>query len=196
MYPRHRLDGLADAIYGVAMTLLVLEIRLPEGFTPHTSADLVAALAGLAPKFWPYVLSFAVLGQRWRLTVRNRTAHESVGQAYVNWWLVHLLAVTFVPFASMLIGRYASLAPSIWVYSANLAALSISGWGLASTGPESERAAADDNRFGMVTLLIAAAAAVAVSFWDPPRAPLAYLIAALGRPLGRLHKSRKAPAKA
>ncbi|WP_293905945.1 TMEM175 family protein [Phenylobacterium sp.] len=163
MYSRRRLDGLADSIYGVAMTLLVLEIRLPEGFEPHSSQDLLDALGALAPKFWPYVLSFAVLGGRWRSVVKDRTGHEPVGQQYVNWWLIHLLMVTFIPFSSMVMGRYASLPPAVWVYAANLAGLSVAGWGLAVSAPEAERAKVGENRGGVVMLLISAALAVAIS---------------------------------
>jgi uncharacterized membrane protein len=41
MYPRARFDSLSDAIFGVAMTLLVLDLRLPEeacGLLAHTTA--------------------------------------------------------------------------------------------------------------------------------------------------------------
>ena len=46
------------------MTLLVLDVRLPEDFAPRDANDLLKGLLGLAPKFLPYVLSFAVLGLR------------------------------------------------------------------------------------------------------------------------------------
>ena len=39
MYPRTRLDTLTDGVFGVAMTLLVIDVRLPENFHPMTSGD-------------------------------------------------------------------------------------------------------------------------------------------------------------
>jgi uncharacterized membrane protein len=54
VYPRARLDALSDAVFGVAMTLLVLDVRLPEEFQPRDAHDLLQALLGLAPKFLPY----------------------------------------------------------------------------------------------------------------------------------------------
>ncbi len=104
MYPRHRLEALADGIFGVAMTLLVLEIRVPDGLDPKTDAELVALLIGLWPKIWPYGLSFLVLGIRWRELVAERASQHEVGQRYVNWSLANLLLVTFVPFSTLLIG--------------------------------------------------------------------------------------------
>ena len=98
MFPRNRLDALADAIFGVAMTLLVLDIRLPESADPKSGAELIALLASLAPKFGPYALSFVVLGVRWRGLVQGRPSHGDVRIAYVNLMLVYLLLVTLVPF--------------------------------------------------------------------------------------------------
>jgi uncharacterized membrane protein len=161
MYSRHRLDGLGDAIYGVAMTLLVLEIRLPEGFQPHSNAELLAALQALAPKFWPYLLSFAVLGGRWRAIVKDREAHHHVERPYVTWWLFHLFSVTLIPFSSMLIGRYATFAAAVWVYSANIAALSLTGWGLTVSAPAAERQKVGENRVGVILMLTSAVLAVA-----------------------------------
>ena len=191
MYPRHRLDGLADAIYGVAMTLLVLEIRLPEGFRPHTDQDLVNALQALGPKFWPYVLSFMVLGGRWRAIVKDRPAHAEVSRAYVTWWLFHLLLITLIPFSSMLMGDYASLAPAVWVYAANLAGLSIAGWRLAVLAPEEEREKVGENRGNVIVLLASAALAVALSFRHTPYASLAFILNAFGQPLSRWLDGRK-----
>ena len=58
MFPKVRLDALHDGIFSVAMTLLVLDVRLPEEFHPRDSAELVTAIANLWPKFLPYLLSF------------------------------------------------------------------------------------------------------------------------------------------
>ena len=48
MYPKARLDALSDGIFAVAMTLLVLDVRLPEDFHPHNAAEL---LKGFREKF-------------------------------------------------------------------------------------------------------------------------------------------------
>jgi uncharacterized membrane protein len=44
MFSRARLDALSDGIFAVAMTLLVLDVRLPEDFRPHDAAELLAGL--------------------------------------------------------------------------------------------------------------------------------------------------------
>ena len=60
-----RLDALADAMFGVAMTLLVIDIRLPEAFDPKSGAELLDAVLELKSKFLVYLITFFVVGLRW-----------------------------------------------------------------------------------------------------------------------------------
>src|SRR5215471_13723022 len=119
LYPRSRLDALSDAVFGVAMTLLVLDVRLPEEFRPSSAWELVNGLLALWQKFFPYVLSFLVLGLRWLSNVQLRTRSEWFGREYAVWWLLYLLLVTCVPFTTMVVGRHVMFAPAIWLYAGN-----------------------------------------------------------------------------
>jgi uncharacterized membrane protein len=119
MFSKTRLDTLSDGIFAVAMTLLILDVRLPDGFQPSDNAELLRGLTALWPKFLPYLLSFGVLGLRWISNVEVRTRAEYVSREYVNWWLLYLLLITCVPFTTMVVGRYAHLPPSIWLYAGN-----------------------------------------------------------------------------
>jgi uncharacterized membrane protein len=85
MFSKARLDTLSDGIFGVAMTLLVLDVRLPDDFHPWDGSELLDGLANLWPKFLPYLLSFSVLGLRWLANVQMRTRAEYVNREYVNW---------------------------------------------------------------------------------------------------------------
>jgi uncharacterized membrane protein len=57
-----RLLALADGVFAIALTLLVIEIALPEG---TSDARLGAALVALGPHYFAYVLSFAVIARFW-----------------------------------------------------------------------------------------------------------------------------------
>jgi hypothetical protein len=59
MFSKARLDTLGDGIFGVAMTLLILDVRPPEDFS-HGTAPNCCRACRLRPKFLPYVLSFGV----------------------------------------------------------------------------------------------------------------------------------------
>jgi uncharacterized membrane protein len=59
-----RLIFLSDAVFAIVMTLLVLEIRVPEVPPALAAAQVPGKVLALWPKFFSYVLSFLVL-LRW-----------------------------------------------------------------------------------------------------------------------------------
>jgi len=63
-FSKARPGTLSAGIFAVAMTLLILDVRLPDDFHPQDAAELLLGLFGLWPKFLPYVLSFGLLGLR------------------------------------------------------------------------------------------------------------------------------------
>jgi uncharacterized membrane protein len=189
MYPRRRLEALADGIFGVAMTLLVLEVRIPDGVDPHSDRELVATLIALGPKFGWYALSFVVLGIRWRELVAERTSQHEVNKRYVNWSLANLLLVTFVPFSTLLIGRYASLAPAIWLYAANLAGMAICSWMVGRSAPLADRSGAEETA-GLMVFLFAAAVTAGLGALHTPWAPLGFMLNALAPPIERRFRER------
>lgn len=125
MYPKNRLDALTDGIYGVAMTLLVLDIRLPESAHIVTNQDFIAACGALWDKVLPYVISFFVLGSGWLSAVRIRSKAETVGMKYRNWWLWQLLLVTLVPATTIAMGRYSDLWFANVLYAANIGIMAL-----------------------------------------------------------------------
>src|ERR1700745_508531 len=138
MYPRTRIDAVTDGVCAVAMTLLVLDVRLPEEFRPHGADELIAALRGLTSKFVPYAISFMVLGLRWLSTIQVRSRGEFLGREYVVWWLFYLLLITCVPFSTMVVGRFAGFAPALWLYAANTILVAAVSFRLIALTPEVE----------------------------------------------------------
>ncbi|SRR5579871_2221660 len=168
MYPKARLDALSDGIYGVAMTLLVLDLRLPEDFHPGNASDLTRALLDLWPKFLPYVLSFGVLGMRWLSNIQLRSQAEFVSREYVNWWLLYLLLITCVPFSTIVVGRFAGFAPAIWLYAGHTLLIALVGFRILQITPRLER---DDHLHDRQTstflLILSSALAIVISFFYP-----------------------------
>ncbi|MBS0362678.1 MAG: DUF1211 domain-containing protein [Proteobacteria bacterium] len=187
-FPRQRVEALTDGIFGVAMTLLVLEIRLPDGANPRTDQDLLAALGAVLPRLLPYALSFVVLGIRWREMVAERPGEAQVGKAYVNWTLANLLMVTFVPFSTLVLGRYGNLAPAVWLYAGNLTGMAICTWRLGLANPQRN---AEDTA-GFVVFLVAAAVVVGLGFLHTAWAPMGFLFNAFAPPAERWAARRKA----
>ena len=139
MFAKTRLDALTDGVFAVAMTLLVLDVRLPEDFHPADDGELLRGLVSLWPKFLPYVLSFGVLGLRWIASIEIRSRNEHFARNYVNWWLLYLLLITFVPFSTIVVGRYAHFAPAIWLYAGHTLLIALISMRMVALTPEIER---------------------------------------------------------
>ena len=171
MYPKSRLDALSDSIFGVAMTLLALDVRLPDEFEPRDATELLHALAGLEPKFLPYALSFGVLGLRWLSNIHVRSVGEECSRGYANWWLLYHLLITCVPFTTIVVGRFASFAPAIWLYAGNTILISAVSFQLLALTPSIERTDHLRDRQVALGLLIASSLlAIAWSFVGPGQA--------------------------
>lgn len=66
-----RLILFSDAVFAIAITLLVIEIKIPEIHAADlTEEKLVSSLAHLIPKFIGFLVSFLIIGQYW--TVHHR----------------------------------------------------------------------------------------------------------------------------
>lgn len=181
-FPKARVDALTDGIFAFAMTLLVVDVRLPDTAAITDASELWRQLAELAPRAVSYVISFLVLAALWRNIAALRHDRQEVGSSAIRLWTSYLLFVTMVPFSSALAGRYGSLPPAIWIYAGNmlaLAALSIPLHRL-EIAPE-QRPATRRGERRMILFMLSALLSVLVSLWAPHYAMYAYLLNVLGR---------------
>jgi uncharacterized membrane protein len=193
MIPRTRLDALTDGVFAVAMTLLVIDMKLPERFNPTSAAELLHGLAELRTQFFVYVLSFLVLGIHWMSLARIGGHSEHVGKAFGWWALAHLFLITCIPFSTMVVGRYGAFAPAQWLYAANtlLGALAA----LRMVTLARAHASAEDLfewRIGLLVVIVMSLLAVAISFVDPRHALWAYLLNLIAPALQRHRRKGKA----
>ena len=124
LFPKHLLEALTDGIFAVAMTLLVIELKVPEREGVHVPADLALAVARQIPMFMAWTISFFVLGIFW--VSQHRLFHfvRSVDGAFTWLTLVYLSLVSLMPFSSALAGNYAPVLFSQVFYSVNMMMLS------------------------------------------------------------------------
>ena len=116
-----RIEALTDGIFAVAMTLLVLDLKLPQTLAGIDDAGLREALIALLPKLESYVISFLVLCIFW--LGHHRLMHLVRGVDHLFLWrnLLFILFITFVPFTTSLMGEYRGLDDAPVVYGVNLA---------------------------------------------------------------------------
>lgn len=99
-----RLIAISDAVFGVAMTLLVLEIKVPE--VKGTDKELMMAFLGLLPKFMVYFLSFMTAGIFW-MGQSAQFDHIRKSDRNLSWiTLLFLLFVAVLPFTTAFLGDY------------------------------------------------------------------------------------------
>jgi uncharacterized membrane protein len=115
-----RLAALSDGLFSFAMTLLVLDLRVPAVETVHGEHDLWRALGNLAPRLVPYVMSFMTLGIFWvgQQTQLNNLARGDRNLAWIQ--LGFLLAVTLVPFSTALLAEFLTYRAALLVYWFNV----------------------------------------------------------------------------
>jgi uncharacterized membrane protein len=190
-YPKVRIDALTDGIFAVAMTLLVLDLRLSDDFHPTDSAPLLAEILKLWPKLVAYAFSFLLLGMRWLSFAQMPTRAEYFEGAYIRWWLFYLLLITCVSFTAIAVGRYASYAPAIWLYCANTALLAVASWRMAVLTPEViHRRHVVRHQWSMAVLLASALLCFGWSFVQPAHALWAFVLNFAAPWLDRLTATR------
>lgn len=124
---KQRMEALSDGLYAIALTLLVLELKLPPLGHALTNADLLHALRDLLPKVLTWFLSFWVMAVLWLSQVRVYGLVHSLSRAMVRLELVQLACVSLLPFSTALIGEHGNLPAAAVVYAANMLAVTLSG---------------------------------------------------------------------
>ena len=119
----HGLDraaALSDGVFAVAMTLIVLDIRIPEGVRVHSEAQLCAVLVGLAPRLGMYLMSFLTLGIFW-VGQQTQLNHFTRTDRDLSWIHLTFLAwVALMPFSTMLLARFITFRVALVVYWFNI----------------------------------------------------------------------------
>jgi uncharacterized membrane protein len=124
--PNTRLLALSDGVIAVAITLLVLDIRLPEGFGEFSDAELGAALVALWPRMLAYLLSFLVIGSFWfsHRAKFDHIAKTDGGLMRIN--MLFLLTICLVPFTTNLIAENGgTLATAVYAATMVVSGLSL-----------------------------------------------------------------------
>jgi uncharacterized membrane protein len=119
-----RIESLSDAIFGIVMTILVIEIPVPEIAHP-TGLDIPRALLRLWPRFLGYFLSFVVLGVYWVAQHEQFHFIKRADQALLWMTMLFLMLVASVPFSTTLIGRYLDQQAVVALYGTHLLAIGL-----------------------------------------------------------------------
>lgn len=117
-----RLAALSDGLFAVAMTLLVLDLKVPAGRAIESDQALLAALSELAPRLMIYLMSFLTLGIFW-VGQQTQLSHFARSDRHLTWiHLAFLFTISLMPFSTALMAEFITLRTALLLYWVNILA--------------------------------------------------------------------------
>ncbi len=129
---KNRLEALSDGVFAIIMTLLVIEIKIPELHHDElTNANLIHKIYEAAPLFFSYFISFTVLSMYW--VSHHALYHmfvKNVDRVLIQLNMLYLSFAALIPFSAHLLGSYFTIQTSIIFYGLNILAISLAAYSM------------------------------------------------------------------
>ncbi|HET9182350.1 MAG TPA: TMEM175 family protein [Candidatus Angelobacter sp.] len=115
-----RVEALTDGICAIAMTLLVLELKVPDLPRSVPAHELLKSLGEEAPVFLGFFFSFLYCGLLWFLhhVAMHFFRHMQTALVWLN--LLFLMSISVLPFSCALLGRFHFKVAVLEIYFGNL----------------------------------------------------------------------------
>jgi uncharacterized membrane protein len=172
-----RIVAFSDGVFSIAITLLVLDLKLPEHLA---DGEVWSHLLDQREQFLAYGISFAVIARFWLVHHSFFSEVRAFDSRLIGLNMLYLGFLVLIPFSSQVLGEYGGTLPAVVVYSANLACVVLIGqwmaWdarrsGLATTDAQTEKE-------GLVRALFIAGVflgSIVVALFDAGIAPYIWL---------------------
>lgn len=121
----NRIEALADGIFAISMTLLVLSINVPKVTGDDADVELMGILSDNWHQFEHYVLSFLLLAMFWLIHHRQFHFIKRVSESFLWLNILVLMLVALVPFSTSFMTDYNNLQIPNLVFQANLMAIGL-----------------------------------------------------------------------
>src|SRR4029453_15511569 len=95
---KNRVEAFSDGVFAIVITLLILDIRVPE----VEYSQLLPSLVAVLPRIFAYVISFGVIGVYW---LAHHQSLQLIGKlnGFMIWLnFLYIFAVSFLQFPTML----------------------------------------------------------------------------------------------
>ena len=119
-----RLTFLVDGVFAITITLLVLELRLPEEGVTNLKEGLLALL----PRLYIYFIAFYSIANHWVVHQRMFRHITSADTSMMWLTILGLLFVTLIPATTAIIGRFPGEKLAVACFSANSFLQALSNW--------------------------------------------------------------------
>ena len=100
-----RIEAFSDGVFAIAITLLILEIKVPHGKV-EGGASLARALCDLWPSYFAYVLSFLIIGIYWANHHYVFQLYRHTNHVFNLLNVFFLMCISFLPLPTAVLGDY------------------------------------------------------------------------------------------
>jgi uncharacterized membrane protein len=161
----------SDAVYAIIITLLALDVRLPEQVS---SADIGARLVETLPKLAAYALSFLVVATLWRVHLRRFRYLVGIDSRLISGNMLQLMVTGLLPFSTSVLNAHLGFL-AIALYAVNIIAISTIAWlswfhvrrQPALVRPDlTARVRREDDRRTWITIAVFALS-IPIAWWNP-----------------------------
>ena len=184
-----RLLTLVDGVFAISMTLLALDVRIPDTI-PDTSAGFADAVRPLLGRMGVFVAAFVITSRFWLINHRYFAGLRRVDRGLLQRSILFLAAITTLPVATGVLFRYGAV-PGAVTFAAVVLALTSAlsgrlGWYVSSPVRDLATVDAEDRRRGLlrtVLVVVVYLLAIPIAYAVPPRAvayaPLVWFLLAV-----------------
>lgn len=138
-----RLTFFSDAVFAIAMTLLVIEVKVPE-IHAMSDAALGQALLMQFPNYIGFVISFIVVGRFWVGHHRVMGLLKATSPRLIWANLIFLLVIAFMPFPTAVLSEYVQLRVAVGLYTGWLMLLGLANRWVIATALKDQALLRDD----------------------------------------------------
>ena len=110
----------SDAVFAIIITIMVIEIKLPEGIREAADHTISHAYKELVPKLIGYTLSFFVIANFWMRHIKICSFLKDYNRGFLALNLLFLFSISLFPFAVSLITGVVSMHSAFYKYGVNI----------------------------------------------------------------------------
>jgi TMEM175 potassium channel family protein len=177
---------LGDAVFAIAITLLALEITVPEGLP---DSKVAGAVRDTVPAIGAYLLSFVIIGVLWLVQHNLFRLIAKIDRWLLYCYFALLAVVAALPFPTRLISEYGETTTGTSVYAASITLVIILNCLmylrlLAAPGLTASHATTAEMKAAVrhgVMLILVFATSIPLAFYSPSLAQYWWLLAVVGR---------------
>lgn len=120
-----RVAFFTDAVFAIAITLLIVEVGLPEAIpNPEKASDLFEAVWDKVPVIAAFFVGCFVIGSYWSANHRFLAQVAAIDRKMIGYTVIYLAFIAFLPFPTGILGEYPENPMSIAIFAVNLGIVS------------------------------------------------------------------------